>query len=76
MQAILVAVSDTGGGWVGWVILAVIFGFIALFLFGDMRARLKNRLIERRSRYQVPRPASPRNTAQSQGDERTEEQRE
>jgi hypothetical protein len=76
VQAILVAVSDTGGGWVGWVILAVIFGFIALFLFGDMRARLKNRLIERRSRYQVPRPASPRNTAQSQGDERAEEQRE
>jgi hypothetical protein len=79
VQAILVAVSDTGGGWVGWVILAVIFGFIALFLFGDMRARLKNRLIKRRSRYQVPRPAPlatlhnlrgmrrPRNNANEQG---------
>ena len=76
MQAILVAVSDTGGGWIGWVILAVIFGFIALFLFGDMRARLRNGLIKRRSRYQVPRPCTPRNTAQPQGDERAEEQRE
>ena len=45
MHAILIAVSDTGGSWVGWAILAVIFEFIAWFLFGDMRARLRIRFM-------------------------------
>jgi hypothetical protein len=75
VQAILIAVSDTGGSWVGWVILAVIFGFIAWFLFGDMRARLRNRLIKRRSRYQVPSSPPPSNNGQPfRADHWTDEQ--
>ena len=76
MQAVLIALTDTGGSWVGWVVLAVIFGFIALILFGDMRARLRNGLIKRRSRYRVPSPAPPSNNAQPQGDDWTDEQTE
>lgn len=51
MLGSLIAVSDIGSGnWVGWVILIVIFGFVGLTLFGDMRTRLKNGLFKRRSR--------------------------
>lgn len=76
MQDILIAVSDTGGGWVGWVILAVIFGFIALMLFGDLRARLRNGLIKRRSRYQVPSSPPPSDNARPQRDDWADEQHE
>lgn len=75
MPAILIAVSDTGGGgWVGWGILVVIFGFIALILFGDVRTRLRNALRKRRSRYQVPSPTPPGNNAQPQGHDWADDQ--
>jgi hypothetical protein len=76
VQAILIAVSDTGGSWVGWVILAVIFGFVAFVLFGDMRARLRNGLIKRRSRYQALSSPSPSNEGDDWADEQPELRRE
>ena len=39
VQAILVGVAPSGTGWVGWLVLAVIVGFMAVTVLGNIRGR-------------------------------------
>lgn len=52
--AVLVAYESSGTGWVGWVVLAVIVGFIAFTLIGDFRKSFLRRIKKWRTRHQDP----------------------
>ena len=65
MQATLIGYAPSGQSWVGWVVLAVIVSFMAVSFFGIVRGRLRNGMIEWRSRRQLSSPPTSGSSAQS-----------